>query len=65
MGNSSGMNHPKLEKIKIDFDMPESWKYVVQGDVLLSTLGTKSSEAQSRMVEGLEIFSQPKQFSFV
>lgn len=32
--------HPHLEEKIIDFDQPESWKHLVQGDVLFSTLGT-------------------------
>jgi uncharacterized protein YbjT (DUF2867 family) len=32
--------HPNLEEKIIDFDQPESWKHLVQGDVLFSTLGT-------------------------
>ncbi|HAQ18827.1 MAG TPA: NADH-quinone oxidoreductase subunit F [Prolixibacteraceae bacterium] len=32
--------HPKLEEQIIDFDQPESWRHLVQGDVLFSTLGT-------------------------
>ena len=36
----SGISHSKLEEIQIDFDQPESWKHLVPGDVLFSTLGT-------------------------
>jgi len=32
--------HPNLEENIIDFDQPESWKHLVQGDILFSTLGT-------------------------
>lgn len=50
----SGLNHPKLEEITIDFDQPNSWRHLVQGDVLFSTLGTtikvaKTKEAQYKV----------------
>lgn len=32
--------HPNLEEKIIDFDQPENWKHLVQGDVLFSILGT-------------------------
>ena len=44
----SGMAHPKLEEIKIDFDQLQSWKHLVQGDVLFSTLGTTIKTAKTK-----------------
>jgi len=44
----SEMNHPKLEEIRIDFDQPESWKHLVHGDVLFSTLGTTIKTAKTK-----------------
>lgn len=44
----SGIIHSKLEEIKIDFDMPESWKHLVKGDVLFSTLGTTIKTAKTK-----------------
>ncbi len=44
----SGMNHPKLEEKIIDFDQPESWKHLVKGDVLFSTLGTTIKTAKTK-----------------
>lgn len=46
--------HPHLEEKIVDFDQPESWKHLVQGDVLFSTLGTtiktvKTKENQYRV----------------
>ena len=46
--------HPNLEEKIIDFNQPESWKHLVQGDVLFSTLGTtiktvKTKENQYRV----------------
>ena len=34
----TGVIHENLEEKIIDFDKPESWKHLVQGDVLFSTL---------------------------
>jgi uncharacterized protein YbjT (DUF2867 family) len=39
------MTHPKLEEIIIDFDKTATWKQMVQGDVLFSTLGTTIKKA--------------------
>ena len=44
----SGLNHPKLEEILIDFDQPESWEAQVKGDVLFSTLGTTIKTAKTK-----------------
>ena len=44
----SGISHPKLEEIQIDFDQPESWKHLVQGDVLFSTMGTTIKTAKTK-----------------
>ena len=44
----SGVTHPKLEEQIIDFDQPESWKALVQGDVLFSTLGTTIKTAKTK-----------------
>lgn len=46
--------HPHLEERIIDFDRPEEWRHLVQGDVLFSTLGTtiktvKTKENQYRV----------------
>lgn len=44
----TGMVHPKLEEQIIDFDQPESWKALVKGDVLFSTLGTTIKMAKTK-----------------
>lgn len=44
----SGMVHPKLEEIIIDFDQPDSWRMLVQGNALFSTLGTTIKKAGSQ-----------------
>ena len=45
---TTGIVHPKLEEQIIDFDRPESWKPLVQGDVLFSTLGTTIKTAKTK-----------------
>jgi len=45
---STGKIHPKLEEIIIDFDQPHSWKNLVQGDVLFSSLGTTIKKAKTK-----------------
>lgn len=44
----SGMVHPKLEEIIIDFDQPDSWRMLVQGNALFSSLGTTIKTAGSQ-----------------
>lgn len=44
----SGIVHPKLEEILIDFDQPDSWRVLVQGNALFSTLGTTIKTAGSQ-----------------
>jgi len=44
----TGIIHPKLEEQLIDFDQPENWKHLVQGDVLFSTLGTTIKTAKTK-----------------
>ena len=44
----SAMTHPRLEEIEIDFDKPQSWNHLVQGDVLFSTLGTTIKTAKTK-----------------
>ncbi|HZK69200.1 MAG TPA: NAD(P)H-binding protein [Paludibacter sp.] len=40
----SGLRNPKLTEHIVDFDKPETWKNVVQGDVLFSTWGSTTVE---------------------
>lgn len=42
------LKHTKLEEHVIDFDKPEQWMHLVQGDVLFSTLGTTIKQAGSK-----------------
>lgn len=45
---STHLNHPKLEEILIDFDQTESWRHLVKGDVLISSLGTTIKTAKTK-----------------
>lgn len=40
--------HAKLDEQVIDFDQPESWNHLVQGDALFSTLGTTIKTAKTK-----------------
>lgn len=44
----SGVTHPKLSEHVVNFDQPESWNYLVTGDVLFSTLGTTIAQAKTK-----------------
>lgn len=44
----SGISHPKLEEQIIDFEQPDSWRPLVKGDVLFSTLGTTIKTAKTK-----------------
>ena len=44
----SGLVHAKLDEQVIDFDQPESWNHLVQGDALFSTLGTTIKTAKTK-----------------
>ncbi|WP_235296727.1 NAD(P)H-binding protein [Portibacter marinus] len=44
----TGVKHDKLEEFIIDFDKPQTWKDLMQGNVLFSTLGTTMSAAGSK-----------------
>lgn len=46
--SKTGLDHPKLEEILIDFDWPESWKDLVKGDVAFSSLGTTIKTAKTK-----------------
>jgi uncharacterized protein YbjT (DUF2867 family) len=44
----TGLVHPKLEELVIDFDKPESWIHSVKGDLLFSSLGTTIKTAKTK-----------------
>jgi uncharacterized protein YbjT (DUF2867 family) len=45
---TTGIVHPKLDEQIIDFNQTESWKPLVKGDVLFSTLGTTIKTAKTK-----------------
>lgn len=59
----SGMTHSKLEEIQIDFDKPQTWKDLIQGDVLFSTLGTTIKKARTKENQYNVDFSYQFEFS--
>ena len=46
-----GIIHPKLLENCIDFDNPEAWSDLVNGDVLFSTLGTTIAQAKTKAAQ--------------
>lgn len=59
----TGLVHPKLDEQIINFDQPESWAKLVQGDVLFSTLGTTIKTAKSRENQYLVDFTYQHEFA--
>jgi uncharacterized protein YbjT (DUF2867 family) len=55
--------HQNLEEKIIDFDQPESWKHLVQGDVLFSTLGTTIKAVKTRKNQYLVDFTYQYEFA--
>ena len=45
---STGIDHPKLTEHRVDFDTPDTWEKLLQGDDLFSSLGTTIKKAGSR-----------------
>ncbi len=43
-----GVEHSRLQSYIVDFDKPEGWQDLVQGDVLFSALGTSKKQAGSK-----------------
>ncbi|HEY3372073.1 MAG TPA: NAD(P)H-binding protein [Prolixibacteraceae bacterium] len=60
----SGIAHPKLEEIIIDFNKPHSWTHLVQGDVLFSTLGTTIKAAKTKENQYKVDFSYQFEFAW-
>lgn len=46
--HTSNISSPKLNEKIINFDQPESWRNLVTGDVLFSTLGTTIADAKTK-----------------
>ncbi|MEI8114337.1 MAG: NAD(P)H-binding protein [Bacteroidia bacterium] len=59
----TGVIHENLEEKIIDFDKPESWKHLVQGDVLFSTLGTTIKTAKTKEKQFLVDFTYQYEFA--
>lgn len=57
------LNHPKLEQHQINFNAPEEWQALVQGDVLFSTLGTTMKKAGSKKNQFLVDYTYQYQFA--
>lgn len=45
---ATGKQHPKLHEHLVDFNAIDTWKHLLQGDVLFSTLGTTLKQAGSK-----------------
>ena len=59
----SGIVHPKLEEIAIDFNKPASWNHLVQGEVLFSSLGTTIKTAKTKENQYLVDFTYQYEFA--
>lgn len=44
----TGLQHEKLQDETVDFDQPQQWKHLVEGDVLFSCMGTTRQKAGSK-----------------
>ncbi|HEX2900925.1 MAG TPA: NAD(P)H-binding protein [Bacteroidia bacterium] len=62
---STGKQHPKLEEHVIDFGAVETWKDLVQGDVLFSALGTTRKQAGSTAAQHVVDYDYQYQFAKV
>lgn len=45
---STGISHPKLDEHVVNFDDPDSWNHLLEGDDLYSALGTTIKKAGSQ-----------------
>ncbi len=59
----TGVIHENLEEKIIDFDQPENWKHLVQGDVIFSTLGTTIKTAKTKEKQYLVDFTYQYEFA--
>jgi len=55
--------HPNLEEVIIDFNQPESWKHLVQGDILFSTLGTTLKQVKTKKNQYMVDFTFQHEFA--
>ena len=59
----TGIKHPKLTQYVIDFDKPETYKDLVQGDDFFCTIGTTIKKAGSKEAFRKVDFEYPRQFA--
>jgi len=55
--------HSNLEEVIIDFNQPETWRHLVQGDVLFSTLGTTIKKVRTRKNQYLVDYTYQFEFA--
>ena len=48
---NTGLAHQKLKEEIVDFDHPEQWEHLLQGDILFSALGTTLKTAGSKAAQ--------------
>lgn len=58
-----GIQHPKLKQHIIDFDKPESYQDLVEGDDFFCTIGTTINKAGSKEAFRKVDFEYPEQFA--
>jgi uncharacterized protein YbjT (DUF2867 family) len=59
----TGIQHPKLKQHIIDFDEPESYQHLVEGDDFFCTIGTTINKAGSKEAFRKVDFEYPMQFA--
>jgi len=60
---STGLVHPSLEEHIIDFDQPDTWRHLVEGEVLFSALGTTLNKAKTRENQYLVDYTYQYEFA--
>lgn len=53
---STGLSHPKLVEHVVDFEQLASWRHLLSGDVLFSTLGTTKKQVGTREAQRIVDF---------
>lgn len=48
---ATGISNPRVEEHIVNFDKPEEWKHLLQGDVLFSAMGTTLNKAGSKAAQ--------------
>lgn len=60
---SLALQNTKLEEHVIDFDRPDTWRYLVKGDVFFSCLGTTLKQAGSKEAQYLIDYTYQYEFA--